>query len=391
MTLKLAYLSQGKLFLKEGDLAARQIDSQFGQEVIDRTLQRRQRREWKTRGGDGSYFGGAMLWGVDQSDPGVTNVRITSVTRGNEANQFLYVLETDVVGGLFLYNFQEDSEKRLFHKENFWAADLDCHPEDHTLVCARYFPNGVANLTILKGHTLRELTEGDSIDAAPSWAPGGGRQLVYQSAGVGRNAQGHPIGLAPFTIEKLDLDGGRLSTLLDDPQYDFLLPHMTVEGDLYFIRRPYESLNADHYSFLKFVTDVLLFPFRLLRAIFHFLDFISLTFSKKRLTTAGGPKVEGEDEKTILLRGKIIDAEKALREGTGNDQEAPALVPDSWQLVRRQASGEETILAKRVAAFDLDAEGNLVYTNGSAVYRLDESGQSHRLFKGKLIQDVVIV
>ncbi|MBN1991871.1 MAG: hypothetical protein JW953_04160, partial [Anaerolineae bacterium] len=360
------------------------------QEIIHRTLQRHQRQEWKTRGRQGTYFGGAMLWGVAQADPQGSQVRITSVTPSGEDDTFYYVLETDAVGGLLLYNWQQDSERRLFHKESFWVRELDYHPEDNALICAQYFPNGTANLARLKGYTLQEITEGDSVDAAPSWVLAQKEQIVFQSAGVGRNANGYPIGLGPFCVELLNLKTGRLTTLLDDPQYDFLLPHMTAAGDLYFIRRPYESDSGGKYSFLNFITDILLFPFRLLRAIFHFLDFISLTFSKKRLTMAGGPKVEGEDEKTILLRGKIIEAQKVLREGTG-DKETPALVPDSWELVKQQTNGEETILARGVVAFDLDAKGNLIYTNGSAVYSLDKTNKPQRLLKGKLIQDVVIV
>ncbi len=53
--------------------------------------------------------------------------------------------------------------------------------------------------------------------------------------------------------------------------------------------------------------------------------------------------------------------------------------------------GDETVLARGGLAFDLDAKGNLVYTNGSAVYRLNENNKSQRLPKDKLIQDVVIV
>ena len=36
--MRLAYLAQGKLFLKDGDRAPRQIDSHFGQDVVNRTL-----------------------------------------------------------------------------------------------------------------------------------------------------------------------------------------------------------------------------------------------------------------------------------------------------------------------------------------------------------------
>jgi flagellar hook protein FlgE len=66
-------------------------------------------------------------------------------------------------------------------------------------------------------------------------------------------------------------------------------------------------------------------------------------------------------------------------------------VPNSWELVRRQNNGEETVLAKAVVAFDLDAAGNLVYSNGNAIYGLDEHGKAQCLLKDRLIQDVVIV
>ena len=390
MSLRLAYLSQGKLFFKHGDLAVRQIESQFGQEIVDRALSLQQRREWKTRGREGTYFSGAMLWGVSQNDPRITHARITGVTPGSEEGKLYYILETEAVGGLLLYDWQQDSERRIFHKESFWVNDMDCHPEDNTLICSRNFQNGTANLARLKGFTLHEITEGDSVDAAPSWVLGSKQEIVFQSAGVGRNASGFPIGLGPFCIEKIELEKGTLTTLLEDPEFDFLLPHMTAAGDLYFIRRPYEDSGKSNYSFLNLVTDVLLFPFRLIRTIFHFLDFMSQAFSKRGLTTAGGPKTEEEEQKTILLRGKIIDAQKAMREA-GNDKTAPALVPNSWELVRRQANGEETVLAKGVVAFDLDATGNLIYTDGSAVYGLDQNGKAQRLLKDRLIQDVVIV
>jgi len=77
--------------------------------------------------------------------------------------------------------------------------------------------------------------------------------------------------------------------------------------------------------------DALLFPFRLARAFFDFLNVFSLTFSKKPLTTASGPKVEGPDEKSMFLRGRLVDAEQLLKEQEGK-QEDPALVRQHWEL-----------------------------------------------------------
>ncbi len=66
------------------------------------------------------------------------------------------------------------------------------------------------------------------------------------------------------------------------------------------------------------------------------------------------------DWKNILLQGKRIDAEKALREAPAV-HEVPSLVPADWQLVRRSPNGAEQVLATRVASYDIGADGAVVY------------------------------
>jgi len=388
MNLKLAYLSRGKLFFKQGDLAARQIESEFGQDIVNRSLQRQQRNEWKTQSAN-NPFSGAMLWGMDQNDPRRLRVAIGAVSGGTREGELLFALETDAVGGLFVYDWDQGEEKRLFHREALRARDLDVHPENGLIVCARHYPNGQASIAIVRGNDLQAVTEGDSIDEAPTWIPGAGKQLVFQSAGIGRNQQGYAVGISPIAIQRLDLQTGSLATVLENPAHDFLQPHLDATGNLYFIRRPYEALGRQPYTIVKAIQDVILFPFRLLRAIFHWLNFMSLVYSRKPLTTAAGPKVEGDDAKTLILRGRIIDAEKAVREGAPG--EASALVPPTWELVKRNAAGGEQVLAKSVVAFDLDSDGHVVYTNGTAVYGLEPDSTPQMLFKGKLIENLVIV
>ncbi|MFN2270168.1 MAG: hypothetical protein ACK2US_04980 [Anaerolineae bacterium] len=389
MNLKLAYLSQGKLFFKHGDLAARQIDSQFGQEIISRTIQRHQRDEWKF-GERESPFSGSMLWGAKQATPDEMRVNVTSATSSDQGGELVYFLETGYVGGLFSYNWTNDEEKRIFHKEAFHIRDIDRHPELDLIACAQLFPGGMGKIGIIKGLGLHQITEGDSVDLAPSWIPGKGQEIVFQSAGIARNPKGRAVGLGPFTIQRLNPEKGSLTPLLDDPEIDFLLPHLDADGTLYFIRRPYEMPGRSKPSLWRLATDVLLFPFRLLRALFHYMNFVSLAFSRKPLATAAGPKTDGPDEHTLMLWGRMIDAQKALRENA-QAKETPALVPSSWELVKRQPSGEETILAKSVVAYDIDPANNVVYTNGSAIYRVDSQGNSQLVAKGNLIQSVVII
>ncbi len=115
------------------------------------------------------------------------------------------------------------NEKRVLHREHFNCTDLADHAEEPWLVCSLRFENGTANIGFLTedASELSEVTEGDSVDEAPSWVPGTSR-VIYQSAGLARSSEGFPMGTGPFAVMSLDLDSGDLEVLLQDDRYDFL-------------------------------------------------------------------------------------------------------------------------------------------------------------------------
>lgn len=112
-------------------------------------------------------------------------------------------------------------------------------------------------------------------------------------------------------------------------------------------------------------------------------------YSKKPLTTASGPHLKGDDLKNIILRGKVIDAEKALRRA-GKIQGVPSLVPPAWELIRRSQNNEEKVVAKNVAAFDIGPDGTIAYSNGGGVFTLDSRNNPKLILKDNLIEDVII-
>ena len=135
------------------------------------------------------------------------------------------------------------------------------------------------------------------------------------------------------------------------------------------------------------VTDALLFPFRVLRALFHYLNFFSLMYSRKPLITASGPAVQA-DLKDILIKGKRLDADAALRTGILLNG-VPSLVPASWELVCRSPQGEEHVLASHVASFDIGSDGTLLFSNGYGVFALEGANPPQVLLRDKLIVDVI--
>ena len=381
------YLSEGKIHLKVGDLPLRAVESRFGREVRERAIQLQHRHAWKTQGSGARFMSGGVLWGEQDRDPSRMRIAITGFCRGRQSGEWLYALETDEVSGLFALKDFGQAEQRLFHGSDCRVASPSASPEQDLIACS-VLHHGFANLATMRadGSELTEITEGDSSDLAPSWLPGLSRVLVFQSAGMGRNAHGVLTTRGPYHIQRLDLDSGEMTCLAEDPKFDFLAPRVDANGALYAIRRPYENLQRGFNPF-RAVMDLVLLPLNVLHALFQWLNFFTVRYTGKPLTSTGGSRQKEMDIKQMFILGNLVDAAKVSREVQTDD--APALVPQSWQLIRQQKGQAPQILAKGVLSFDLAGDGTLIYSNGSAVYSLDAAGHKERLHTGVHIDQVV--
>jgi hypothetical protein len=387
VALTVAYLARGRLHVRGEGEAARTIESEFAQKVRERALSLGRKHAWKQRG-RGAQFAGAMLALAGERDPAAMRIAMTSVARGRRAGELLYVLDTDDVGGVFAVAADGGDEQRLFHGNDQRVKHVNVGVE--AIACSVSGGGGTANLAAMRldGSELIELTEGDSVDLAPSWKPGGERRLVYQSAGVARNAQGFPVGLGPFAIHELDIDSGRITTVAEAPAHDLLGPQLASDGTLYYLRRPYRV--PGYRSPGRAAVDFLLIPVRLLWALFQFFNFFSARYTGKTLT-AGGPRKEASDLRQLMIWGNLVDAEKAAAEGARRGDGAPALVPPSWELMRQRAGGEAEVLRRAVLSFDLCDDGTLVYADGSKVVHVDSEGKDRRVCSDTAIEHVIVV
>jgi hypothetical protein len=244
------------------------------------------------------------------------------------------------------------------------------------VLCAQQGKSGVANIVVMDadGNNYRELTGGDTVDAAPAWVPGQPGLVLFQSSGLARNPAGYVVAHGPTSIQMANTAAGSLAVVLEDARLDFLQPGVGPDGFLYFIRRPYE---APRHGAQNILTDMLMFPFRLLQAVVHYLNFFSLMYSRKPLIMASGPVVQADLKE---IQGKRLDAQAALRGGVRLNG-VPSLVPASWQLVRRSPHGQEHVLASHVASFDIAADGTVLFSNGYGVFALDGSNPPQVLLK----------
>lgn len=389
--MRIAYIANGKLHIlgKEGN--SQQIESRFAQEVIARSQRIAENRAWRS-GGQGVF--GTSVWNNrHQTDPDAIKINFSDVSPGASGDEILYCLQTDSVCGMFTYLLNDGHETRLFHKNDFHLREIHRHHQLPQVIAALEKSNRTCNLVLFDGDSphYRELTEGDSRDESPWWEPGPGRRLLYQSAGIGRNRDGFAVGVGPAAVMQLDLDQGKLETLLQSERYDYLQPRRGPAGELLYIRRPWQQDPGAHNRGWQSLVDLLAFPFRLARAVFEYLNVFSMIYSRKPLRTAGGPPGDEKDVSKAMMKGRLLNVQRALR-SFNTDKDAPPLVPKSWQLMARDGNGQESVIAERVSSFDVTESGVIVFSNGTGIFRIG-SGQAapERLGRNWLVDRVVVL
>jgi hypothetical protein len=392
----IALLANGRAHLKEPGKPLREVQSTFAKESQERQKRNQSIDGWKSRSGVWGNMGMAppsMAQWDEAEEQQRSWISFRSIARGAKAGQLLYILDLQAVRGLFQFDLAQDLERRLMHRNEFFAHDLACHPVKGTVATSLEQEDGSAHLAFSddEGRHWNRLSGGDSLDEAPAWVPGEDRRVVFQSAPIGRSKQGHRLGLAPYVIETLDLDGdGKTAVLHQEQDHDLLQPRQSADGTLYFIRRPYQKPGADAPGLGEFALDMLLLPFRFLRAVYMFFNFLSMMFSGQPLaTTFGQRQMKPQQAQFLTLWGHAIDTKKAMQKNRGD--QAGALVPKDWELVRRTSSGEEQTLANNVLAYDLAADGSVVFTNGTAVFWQKADGSREKICEQTAVESVVCV
>jgi len=382
------YLANGRLFRKIGESPVSEIDSPFAQSIRQRAFELDRRHAWKTQGRGAQFMGrsSAALWGADRNDPVEMPILVTGFCRGAADGDLYYSIQSPEISGILMMH-DGGTEKRLLHTADFRVGTLASQPGTGKLAMSvRHRGGSTIAVMDSDGAGFAEVTQGESIDESPSWSPNGENRLIFQSAGLARNQAGRHVGSGPASIQSLDLDSGQMTCLAEASDMDFLGPRIAADGSLYCIRRPHRSPRRSLRP-LQLVEDILLFPFRLIYAFFQYLNLFTMMYTGKPLAKSGAPDRPHADMQRMTVWGNLIEARNNIVKGDA----AASLVPDSWELCIIASGRAPEILAKGVLSFDLEPDGSIVFSDGSAIYRRKPDGEVSRLHKDAMIQQVISV
>lgn len=166
---------------------------------------------------------------------------IVSITRGRARGELYYAIRVANGTALFAQTPGSADERQLFLGVDALIEELDFSFGDDALACTVPGPRGTSAIGSLSddGKGVRTVTEGDVVDCMPRWAPGGRAEILYASAGIGRTQSGAWGGLSPFALHRLRFADNSVEVLTADVHFDYLAPLAISESLLYAIRRPY--------------------------------------------------------------------------------------------------------------------------------------------------------
>ena len=385
--MRFAFLTEGNLFLQEEGKDLRAIESPFALAAVERESSRDARHAWKSQG-DAAGSRGYSIWGKQAGLATDGHQTMRHVAHGAGPDELLYTLAMTGSAGLFRYNLTTSEEQRMFHRQDFDACGLSCDRVNGQIVVASRGKETLGKLELIDETRRRaQITVGDGHDSNPSHDAGARGIVYFQSSGIGRDEHGAIVALGPAAIHRLIQASGEMETVLEDDDWDFLSPKTDATGALYYIRRPYAA--RDDLPLGQKLKSFVLMPVHLAGAIFGFLDAFSRMFGKQSLRPEGkGPAIPVNQSRYATFHDTTIQLERVLNH-RGKIDDHVQLVPKTWELVQRDASGDERVLAKHVVAFDVTPAGDLIYTDGLRVW---QAGRPPRkLHAGHIIQSVVIV
>ncbi len=391
MSQKIIFASEGKIGKIDGAKLT-YYTSEYLEKYNKNRYEIMKKNSWKTDG-QGARFMGAynMVQDIDIPD---TAAHISGIAFLNNSDEIIYTITVNNMSGVFSKNISQDfnNEGHIIHKSNteFSGIDyIDTSGQAVVSISEESFEKHIALIDINKG-SYRIITEGESKDQNPFWSRRNKNILYYDSCGIGMDRANNEIAFSQRFICKLDMGAGTVEECIADDKYNFEKPKEDMEGNLFFIKRPYNDDN--NISPGQTIKDIFLFPVRLLRAIFSWMNIFSMRYSGQSLRTKGNnpAKIREKSQEDIFIEGNLINVEKTMKENMDSGEKFPGFAPRNWELVKMDAHGKVTSIKKGVLDYDIEENGNIIYTNGNYIIRILKNGKEEKIEKISMVTKIKV-
>lgn len=342
-----------------------------------------QKKEWKTSGS------GAIFMGVNAEmiDADLLPVQITGLDICGD--ELVYGVNLEGVGSVYHRSFDptDDSEGLVRASNELVFGSFQCKEDQLAISMGANINSLHIGVMDIKGH-YNEYTDGDTIEENPSWAAKK-NGIYFSTAGYARNHNGVIAATGPRSVAYLNLDNSSMSEIASDEAYDYLHPQEDKNGVLYYIRQPYGGEKPEDGITFK---DILLFPVRIIKGIFGFLNFFTTIFGGESLKSgaaANGVKFKQRSEKDMIIEGNIINAEKLDKINEASGDKMSGIMPMSRVLIKRLADGSEEIIKKGVLDYTL-YEKDIIFSNGRHIFRICPDGTESHITKARLAINITV-
>ncbi len=338
----------------------------FESEYIKRYREYAQARvkndEWKHTGEGARFRGDIHL--TRQGE------RVDAYVNGVEwaDGQAVYCFTVNSSSGIYQKDLADEKarESHLLSSSNEEYLSLSKGGEGVCAVTVR--TDGVRSnigLFYSKNSELKTLTDGDSRDENPTFSPVEKNTLYFDTAGVGRDANGEFSGkYSPSSIVKLSLDSMEISEVLANPKLSYFKPKFSSDGTMYCIQRPNQEKKKGN-VFL----EILLVPVRIVQAIVLFVSTFVTNYTGKSMTSGGANPAKGREtqSKKLFVDGNLIQVDEEYKRNQKFKDREYGFIPHGWKLVRVK-EGEVEVLEHGVCDFALCDDGGLYFTDGRHVF-----------------------
>jgi len=369
-------LNSGIVFLSEGriNIFNNNTLNVLNCEVADKYKQRereiRARNEWKNSGA-GAMFTGSFHFEDDSKD---FKLSIVGLSQSID-ERLVFSINYENGGGIYFKHLDTSQpETPIFVNNKTRFFELSVSKSGYIAVSSAtdMFERHITLLRIDDTYP-QDVTEGDCSDCNPKWSLKDENVLYYDSAGIAYSSNGHFAGYGPRSIYRLNVETGELAEVLEGDKFEYIQPFEDDEGNLYYIKRPYKVGSGKMSA-----KDMVKAPGKVFRAFGGWLDFVSRRYTGESLKTGGANPAKGnpKSQGQLFVDGNLLEADKALKRNAAAGDKNPGFVPRDWQLIRRNAAGNEEVLQAGVMSYSI-TKGGIIYSNGKFVISGESATKVH--------------